>query len=338
MATIASNSGIIGGKWFPYYYKPFCLGDADSALTSDDPNGKIFISHTNVVGTTQTLQGSCMHPLNCGNKYELTFGHASTDYFTIRKYDNNDDLIETIGASTESGTGARWRAALNSWVSIDVGVCINLGSVTGFLTNDKYVIELPTAEEMEKRRIYSGLSTFIKVPHEEGIAYHTDIIPENLKNRNITLCAGMPFSRRKGLPDTTVDARLYPARSEEDPLGNSAISLALEWNTNRDVGTSTVAGNSGYEWNENSNWTLGYTFADDIDASAASDIPLKGQSPSATAINYASSPLSGAVQSFNVITEGRAGHARLLAEYVFGTGSTVITAHNQWWPVYLFLG
>jgi len=150
--TIASNASQAAGKWLPYYYKPFLLGTTGNA---DGTDGQQYITQT-VGGSDVEIQGSCTSDANTGYYYILEFLHGTSDYFYVRKYDLGDNLIDRIYASDTGAAedGNWWSYSSTGSVTIDVGVSLYLTSTTGFASADEYKIELPTADQMNRRKIY----------------------------------------------------------------------------------------------------------------------------------------------------------------------------------------
>ena len=244
VGTRASNASGIVGKWFPYYYKPFYLGNATDGVGSTD--GAKYISQT--TGTSALLvEGSCTHSYNCNFYYELVIVTDSSDFFYIKKYDLSGTLIDTIYASTTSGDGRYWSDAGVGSYTIDAGVNITIPHTTNFDNGDVYKITLPTYEEMERRKIYhGGFSTFMQLAETEGKAYHSEIIPKNLKGKGISLIWNPPnpCGALETVPLPGQATGLMGCMSREDEGGNKACSIFLEWNSDRDGVTDSTAGNA----------------------------------------------------------------------------------------------
>jgi hypothetical protein len=129
---------------------------------ANSTDGEIYITQT-TGSSAEQLYGSCTSDHNCGFYYTLTF--INTLNFYVRKYDLNDNLIDTIYASATSGDGRYWHTLFgsndNETITIDIGVNVYIPDVNGFATSDVYKITLPSAEVMRRRRIYhGGYSTF----------------------------------------------------------------------------------------------------------------------------------------------------------------------------------
>ena len=332
MATLASNITGAVGKWNPYYFKPFMLGRQGDGSGSTD--GHTYISQT-AGDSGVSLEGSCTDSYNCGFYYILEWLAVSTSrYFWVLKYDLNDNLIDTIYASGNTSNSRFWSASATKTITIDIGVNISFSTVSGFETGDKYKITLPSLSKMNKMKLYhGGYSSFLRMPETEGKAYHSDIIPTNLKGKNITVVFNAPMGFH-----TIAEASqgLSVAFSRADELGNAAVSLELEWNVDKDSATSDGAGNTSYQWDSEETWQLGTIFANDVDPfTTGADFPLAGQAPASDlqpAVN-----VTGDVQAINVTTSGRAGHAKIRTEYMTGDGSPKINAFNQFWPVILLI-
>ena len=333
MANTLTASNIEGavGKWNPYYFKPFLLGVLATGVGSTD--GEIYITQT-TGSTAVALEGYCNSSHNCDFYYTLTFDNASgTRYFYVTKFDLADNIIDTIFASeTGGGDDGKWWAVAGDVVfTIDIGVSIYMPAV-GFADNDVYKITLPSRDTMDRRRLYhGGYSSFLRMPETMGKAYHSDIIPTNLKDRNITVLFNLPH----GFGGATTG--LYPVISKEDTVGNLAVSVALEWNGDKDAATSSLAGSTpalGYGWGSGEKWHLGSIFANDINPGSA-DTPVLTSFPSSDVT--AATETTGTYQHLNTTVSGRSGYARIKTEYTIDTTSPKIIAFNQFWSIILMI-
>jgi len=333
----SSNSSGMNGKWLPYIYKPFFLGEF-SATDATGDDGETYITRTDSTGSADVAVAAiCTSTHNCGYWYELKFAHAVLgDSFIVYKYNSNDELIDTIFASDTSGLGRYWQVHIG-YVTIDIGVHVYFPTKTGFALDDTYKITLPSLQTMEKHRLYhGGYSTFLRLPYTEDIAFRSEPIPTGLENRNITFLLGQKLPTTKA----RVAAKMSPLMSGvslEDVLGNSAVSLALEWNVKQDgaYGTSDRAGSVADAWGGGETWSLGTLVVDDIDPLTSTDTPAIGHSPSSdvTADTYT----SGENQILNTTIAGRAGTAAVRLAYFEGVGSPKINAYNQFWPLTIML-
>ena len=248
----------------------------------------------------------------------------------IKKYTKAGTLIDTIYASDTSGNGRYW-GTYGGRLTVDIGLVIDTNPLlfggAVFEAGDVYKINTPDLETMKKRRLYhGGYTTYFKNPETEGVTYRTKIIPANLNNRNLTIFMGHKCHWDSG-------NGIVPSLSEEDMIGNKAITVALEWNINPEGAESTTASSTGHDPASGETWQVGTIMANDIDHNAT---PLSG-----SVISFPSSDVSSAavVTQDNATTmSGRAGHARVRSEFMHGTGSTVIFAHNQWFPITIILG
>ena len=222
---IASNANSAANKWVPYYWKTFALGRMGDGSGSTDGNTYI----TQEVGTSAVaMKGFCTSSHNCGYYYKLVFSGSGGDYFQVNKYDLNDNLIETILASSGTGPGRSWQKT-SSTITIDIGVIVDIASSSAYDASDVYKITLPSSDTMDRRKIYhGGYSTFMRMPYTEGVAYHSDIIPCNLDNKNVTVLWNAPFPINHG----GSDIEMCPAKSTENLGTNLATSCLLEWNGN----------------------------------------------------------------------------------------------------------
>jgi len=323
VAIIASNTSEVAGKWLPYYYKPFRLGRIGDGLNSAD--GNIYITQTNGSGGP-VIDGTCFSSHNCGFYYIVTIKNSSTDAFEVKKYDLNDNLVDNIEASA----GYNWDAGTIGLYTIDIGVAIYLSSGTSGTAGDTYKITLPSADTMNRRRIYhGGYSTFMKIPEFEAISYHSDIIPCDLKNKSISVSINPPIYPSAGV----VSKALNFAHSEEDSAGNRAISAMLEWNVNPSGEHSNVAVVN-YGWHADETWSLGAEAIHDIDPNM--DFPIHAQLPGSDLATGTRN--SGTAQTQNILVAGRAGHAKFRLEYEAGAGGSAMQANNQFIPIILTIG
>ena len=323
MALLASNTESIANKWLPYYWKPFVLGRSGDGVGSTDSG--TYITDM-VAGGGPIGNGVCFSSHNCGYYYIVEFESTATDAFSVKKYDLDDNLIDDI----EATTGEYWDATVDdTLISIDIGVAIYFNSLTSASDGDKFKITLPSTDTMDRRKIYhGGYSTFMKVPETEAISYHSDIIPCNLKGRNITVSLNPPLALI-----SNAYKPLSVAHSEESSNANYAISCLLEWNVNPKGGHSGVAV-ADYGWHADETWQLGTVAHYDIDPKA--DFPVSAHLPSSDLTSGGADPmLTGTTQNLNTQVAGRAGHAKIRLEYEAGDGSPSILAHNQFWPLIL---
>mgnify|MGYP003145301174 CR=1 FL=1 len=336
---LASNSSAVAGKWVPYYFKPFMLGRVDDGLNSTD--GGIYITQT--AGGTDAVfsDGACFSSHNCSYYYTIEVLNTSTDGFKVTKYSLNDTEIETIWAGLPSyqWDATNLSASSDMWITIDIGVAVRIHSFTDSDVGDIYKITLPTFEQMEKRKIYhGGFATFIKMPDTPVTAYHTDIIPMNLKDKSISVSFNPAFYVSSGTGGST--GALGLASSSEDIAGNQGISLSFAWNVNPSGVHAEGSGDTSYSWASGETWSYGSNLVNDANPSGlvagpvvADDFPTH----IATSITdtIASSDVTGTAQTANATTSGRAGHAKIRAEYWNSTGTEMVAAANQFWPLIL---
>ena len=330
--TVASNNN--WGKWVPYYYKPFSLGKQGVQGFSTD--GEMYIEQIlgEATPSNVAMRGTCTSSLNCGFYYIIIIETAGgNDYFYVEKYDLADNLIETIYASETGGSdnGRLWDFGSANPISIDEGVNIFFHHNTNYDDGDKYKVTLPSKDTMIRRRIYhGGYSTFARMPYTEGISYHTDIIPTNLKGKNMTVLFNPPM-------DAMMQANTYAlitAKSYEDILGNRGVTLALEWNVDSSGDDSITAPTTAYSFPADETWQLGSIFAIDIQI-GTSDTPTLAHMPSSDVVPALVT--TGTQQTLNLTVAGRAGTARMSVHYASGTGTPAIIAHNQYGPIILML-
>jgi hypothetical protein len=321
---IASNANSVANKWVPYYWKTFNLGRRGDGNGSTDGNTYI----TQEVGTSAVaMTGFCTSSHNCGYYYMLIFGSVGAqDSFWVDKYDLNDNLIDTIYASDSSGDGRYWNKT-SSIITIDIGVIVNIASDSSYDDGDKYKITLPSSDTMDKRKIYhGGYSTFMRMPYTEGIIYHSDVIPCNLKNKGMNINLGTYLPSEKSV---TI------ASSKEDTVGNKAVTLGLEWNVEPKATHSNVAVDINYVDFTAEKWQLGTIFHPDIDPSSTTDI--RANTHASVSDMTPSIATTGDNSPLNATVSGRAGHAKMYLAYNTGAGSPTISAYNQFWPVILTL-
>jgi hypothetical protein len=330
----ASNASNAVGKWNPYYFKPFLLGECDDS-GAGSTDGVEYITQT-VGSSDEIVKGTCNSSFNCGFYYTLTFTDSSgSRFFYVTKYDLNDNSVDIIHAS-EIGTGDDgrwWKPSTNRSYTIDVGVNIHF-TYLNFNSSDVYKISLPSADTMDRRKIYhGGYSSFLRMPETEGKAYHSDIIPTNLNGKNITVL----FNPNNGLntAGTALNQGLDLSISREDVVGQMAVSLALEWNTNKDSATNDSAGSVTFGWGPGETWQLGSLFINDTNPQDDEDFPSITSFPSSDV--SAGQSTTGTLQVLNVQVSGRAGYARMKTEYYTGAGQSKIAAFNQYWPIILMI-
>ena len=333
MATgmLASNRAAMAGKWLPYYFKPFLLGLMGTGANSTD--GEIYITQT-TGSSAEQLYGSCTSDHNCGFYYTLTF--INTLNFYVRKYDLNDNLIDIIYASATSGDGRYWHtltANNNETITIDIGVNVFIPDVNGFATSDVYKITLPSAEVMRRRRIYhGGYSTFMRLPETEDVSYHSDIIPTNLKGRNITMLMNPPT----GITQAYGSKGLMAQNSKIDVSGNNAVSAFLESSINASASHSAAGGGATFEWASGEEWALGTMLANDLDTTASDeDFPATAQVPSSDMDH--SNLITGTIQAQQLTCSSKSGYVKLKLAYLDGVGGSTILAYNQFWPIILLI-
>jgi hypothetical protein len=347
LVTIASNSSVLENKWVPYYYKPFQLGRVADGDGSTD--GRTYITQDASGGAQVAIKGMCDNSLNCGHYYLLHMDDIiGSTYFYIEKYTETHTLVDVIYASnTGAGHNGNWwklDVTNGSTITIDIGVTVRFPPSSSWHDDDVYKISLPTAEVMEKRKIYhGGYSTYMRMPHAEGVAAHSDVIPTSLKGKNITAL----LSSNLGYTNPVLNRGHTLAASKEDFSGNYGVSMYLEWNLGANTPTSIQAGSTGdgtaggYTWGPDERWQLGNVFVDDINPNSATpDGPAMGHSSSTDLIPstvVGDDYTTGTSQPLNVSVSGRAGYAKIKLEFSTGTGSGVVTAHNQFWPIILLI-
>ena len=320
---IASNANSAANKWVPYYWKTFALGRMGDGSGSTDGNTYI----TQEVGTSAVaMKGFCTSSHNCGYYYKLVFSGSGGDYFQVNKYDLNDNLIETILASSGTGPGRSWQKT-SSTITIDIGVIVDIASSSAYDASDVYKITLPSSDTMDRRKIYhGGYSTFMRMPYTEGIIYHSDVIPCNLKNKGMNINLGTYLPNEKSV---TI------AESAQDPLGNKAVTLGLEWNVEPKATHSNVAVDINYVDFTAEKWQLGTIFYPDIDTSSTTDV--RANTHASVSDMTPDAYTTGDNSPLNATVSGRTGHAKIYLAYNTGTGSPTINAYNQFWPVIITL-
>jgi len=320
--TVASNAYGRGNIWLPYNHKPFYLGSTGDSNSTD---GTQYITQT--TGSSDiTIHADLIDEYNCNYYYELCFDAATKPY--IKKYNKAGTLIDTIYASDTSGNGRYW-SGYSARITWDIGLVIDTNPTYGtpFQTGDVYRINTPDLETMKKRRLYhGGYTSYFRNPETEGSTYRTEIIPANLKNRNLSIAMGYT-------PTFDSMNRVIPSMSQEDTTGNKAITVSLEWNTNPQGAESGTASSTGHDPTSGETWQVGTIMVNDIDHQAT---PLGNSIISFPASDV--TPASSNTQDNATTMSGRAGHARVRSEYMTGTGSAPIFAHNQWWPITIILG
>ncbi len=335
--TIATNAEGIAGKWVPYYYKPYNLGSTDTAA----PDGTTYIEAE--VGDAE-IYGECTSSYNCGYYYKLYCSAVGgSRFFFIKKYNEADDsLVDTIYASGVSGNARYWGPIYTDYVyTIDVGVVINFNRQTGSGHNtdidnsDIYEIRLPSKEIMERQRMYhGGYSTFLRNANVADTNTYTEVIPSNLKGKNISLAVGGPFSNRASYLG---EKGLVLMNSYEGPdAGNHGQSLFIEWNFDIYGATSALYPNA-TSWQSGETWQLGTQLFADLNYNRT----LALDSPGYTSISAEDvtgiTTHTGGIASHNITVSGRAGHARLKIGFLDDGGTECICAANQFIPIILMI-
>jgi hypothetical protein len=334
----ASNSGAKVGKWFPYYYKPFQLGRTEDGVGSTD--GNIYITQTEGGSDGTIGNGVCFDSHNCNFYYLVEFTSSATDLFKVEKYNFDDRLVETIYASYD-GSYYDWDITYldKQWITIDIGVAIEVVSKSTAEDGDIYKVTLPSYDTMERRKIYhGGYATYLQVPVTEDTSYHSEIIPANLKEKSISIA----FNPMMYEPEGSLGSHgaLNAVTSTEDTYGNGAISLSLAWNSNKDGAHATASSDGAYSWATNETWSYGSQVFEDVNtagnvSTGTNDFPVHLNLPASD--TTPSSYNSGTAQTLNASVSGRAGFAKIRTEYVQGTGGPFIAAANQYWPCILMI-
>ena len=328
--TRADNLSSIEGKWFPYYYKPFYLGTKGNSDAEDGTQKITLTAIGSAPPSDVALKAWCTHPLNCGFKYTIKFA-GSYKYWVIKK-DLNGDVVNTIYASSTSGNGRYWRMGSRHVQTIDLGVIVQFPSDAGTEpnANDEITIEMPTFEQMQNKKFYhGGYSTFLRVAQTSDVAYKTDILPENLKGKNISLVS-MP-----GYPNadnTSGYGSMALSYSHADYFGNVGQSIYMEWNLNKDGASQNVLKNN-YAWVAGETWSLGPIFSNDNEMTSTLT-PIYASIPASDVTTSAVG--SGEIQASNVQTAARQGYARFGLGYI-ESGTEVMYSHNQLIPIIIML-
>ena len=334
--TLASNYKEAVDTWLPYYYKPFALGRVADGLGSSD--GETYITQT-AGGSDGTINdGVCFSAHNCGFYYLVEYTGTTYDSFKVDKYTLDGTIVETIYASFNSPHYYDWDidGANIGYVTIDVGVAIEIVSHSSAEDGDIYRIDLPSREEMERRRIYhGGYATFVRIPTAENTSFNTDIVPTSLMNKNLSISLN-PMIAPAGAGGGRHGA-LQAAVSREDTTGNTAISLSLVWNIDKDGAHSTQATDGVYTWpSGGETWAYGTNTHSDLTMSTVSstpDFPVHVHSPSNDLV--AGTFTTGSIQPLNATLAGRAGYLKFKTEFIQGAGGTPVIANNQFWPLIL---
>ena len=328
---LASNHAAVAGKWLPYYFKPFLLGRQGVGAGSTD--AETYITQT-TGSSNEPLFGSCTSDHNCGFYYTLAFNNSQN--FFVKKYDLNDNVIDTIYASATTGDGRFWHTLTandNETITIDIGVNVFIPDVNGFAASDVYKITLPSAEVMRRRRIYhGGYSTFMRLPETEDVSYHSDIIPTNLKGRNITMLMNPPT----GAMEAYGSKGLMAQNSKADISGNNAVSAFLESSLDASARHGSGAGDTSFQWGAGEEWPLGTMLAHYLDpTSSDTDFPAIGQVPAGD-MEFAN-VTTGTIQAQQLTCSSKSGYVKLKLAFLDGAGGPAVLAYNQFWPIILLI-
>ena len=333
----ASNASAVVGKWVPYYHKPFQLGRIADGLNSTD--GGIYITKTAGSGSGLT-NGVCFSSHNCGHYYEVEIEHTVSDKFLVYKYDLEDRLIDTIIAGGTSGSPYYWDTtnlteSFKLTITIDIGVAIHWASTTLGTDGDRYRINLPTFDQMEKRKIYhGGWATFLKMPHDVSTAYHSEIVPQILQDKSVVMSFNPPIYKAEGVNGST--GALSACNSTENISGNQGISVAFAWNVNPSGIHGTASSSGSFGWAANETWGYGTALINDSNPGGTygvdADFPVH---VAAAGSDTSGISTTGTSQTANATMSGRAGHLKIRTEFLPAAGGEAVLAENQYWPCIL---
>ena len=340
MGTRAQNYTSRVNKWKPYLNKPFYLGSVNNADGED--GGKYIIDESLRLSggsfSDTNMKAYCDDESNSSNAYLIQIHKTSNETrFLVRKFDTSGAAAsdvdgEDIWASSDSGDGRYWyigdpgasgTSVLGRWITIDVGVYIQLwGDPNSYSTSDRYILRMPDCkggvkwtagseegiQSMRKRRLYfGGFHSYLQLPTSEGDAFHRDIIPSSLKGKGVTCIFGKQFS------------------------------VSFEWSADKDAANSHNAGSVTYNWGLGEKWPSGNLMVNDVDPSDILNPTLRTMVVNVPKIDNSGGLFTGTVQTFNVSTFSKGGHAKIRTEFFTGVGSTNIQSHNQYWPCTLMI-
>ena len=346
----AANIGVGINEWRPYYHKPFFLGQAhpeDLGQSNAEYPGQDGVNYVwrddSAGGVADSVCAWQDSDINCGYVYKVVFKTGLTDEFYIVKYNKvngaETDNPSTTGAgrwitgSKVSTTGYNWRNNITGYITIDIGIRINVKSTTGYSDNQTFWIYTASQKTMDRRKIYhGGYATWLQYPAREGDVSRTPIIPISLKYKNITTIINHG--------DKTFETggrnfvALVAAKTTEDIDPNGRMSIFFEHNIKPDSVANT-ASDTDFSFEGDDSNVLATIIASDIDVLTLMDSPVIG------AISYEDSTMStkktGTLQTGNTTVTSLGGHARIIAQHLTDAvpGNDCQLAENQFFQIIL---
>ena len=188
---------------------------------------------------------------------------------------------------------------------------------------------------MRARKIWhGGYSAFLRMPWTENTATNSDIIPSSLNNKTISMIFNPPL----GIVSPVESYGLALCASDEDSGGNSAVSANITFSINESAPNAIAADNgAAHNWASGEQWGLSTMFASDLDPThdTSEDFPAIGVAPAGD--TTPANPSTGDIQVNTLSMSSKGGYQKIRLSYSSGTGSTRITAYNQFWPVILLI-
>ena len=148
----------------------------------------------------------------------------------------------------------------------------------------------------------------------------------------------MIFNPPLGIVSPVESYGLALCASDEDSGGNSAVSANITFSINESAPNAIAADNgAAHNWASGEQLGLSTMFASDLDPThdTSEDFPAIGVAPAGD--TTPANPSTGDIQVNTLSMSSKGGHQKIRLSYSSGTGSTRITAYNQFWPVILLI-
>ena len=351
--TIATNAPKSGHTpWRKFWYRPIYGGThlTSSTITRSDGE-KYIVADDGSGGAAQ--QDSGLHvrfkdPHNCGFMYRITIDVNGSDRrFTLVKHKEEEkdgasvlgDPVDTLYTTGTSAGDELWEMYDNLWTTIDLGVEVRFSAggsqAQDFDDGERYDIRLPFKEDFERRKMYNGYSTWVRIPSIENTSFKSGVIPQNLLNKDLMVWLNPKIRDTNKLTDVKLSNTQcgYGLPDGISP-GDTGLNLFMDWSVDATAPTDDLASSEvvNFTWPSTSEyWQLGTILLDDIDSNYPPiHIPFDDTEVSGA-------PRTGVIQQGNVDIAGRPGMARFKVDvYSNAAGTTNRHCDNTWWQLYLF--
>jgi len=148
----------------------------------------------------------------------------------------------------------------------------------------------------------------------------------------------MVFNPPVGMVSPIESYGLALCASDEDSGGNSAVSANITFSINESAANAIAADSgSAYNWASGEEWALGTSLVSDLDPThdTSEDFPAVGIAPAGD--TTPGSFTTGNPQTAGLTMSVKGGYQKIRLSYESGSGSTRITAYNQFWPIILLI-